>query len=568
MKNKILLFVLLCFLTLGICACTGTGTGTQDPDETPGSGTEQPGDGEIVVPEKFDTPYTDALKLDAYYSNKSFIEDGIGVVTLGNVTDGDTAIFKENGKSFTVRFNGVNTPESTYKLEPWGIKASNFVKGILNNAYKIVLQTDTLKTNRLDSTGKRYLAWVWYQADANSDFRLLNLEIIENCLSASKASGMMYADELLDADLLAQKLDVYIWNRDHIDPDYDYSDSGEYLTLKELRDTYDGTTDSHKKVIVRGVVARKIGKYSAYIQQQEDGVWHIGDVSLEVTACEENPEMPYVGENGNWFIGEVDTNQVAENGKPGQSLYNYYLENSNDAELLPEAEWYETLVKGEIDDSINYPYILQDGEYYGVYLYGGFSGIASRLTIGYEVKVVGNIGTYYGALQITGVTSDGIKVLSPLVDGVYQKVEPHIYEVSDITELTIDNVQMLGTLVELSNLTVYGGYNTASSDAYTIKCKDVNGNKINIRVDGNSAIHQDKEGEFIEVAAQTDTTGKKGYYTDGAINPDGYHVINCWQYFEGKTFEKVRGIVTVYDGEYGEAEIQIMLTLESDIELR
>lgn len=559
MKNKILLFVLLCFLTLGICACTGTGTDTDNNQGT---------NGEIVVPEKFETPYTDALKLDAYYNGKSFIEDGIGVVTLGNVTDGDTAIFKDNGTSITVRFNGVNTPESTYKLEPWGIKASKFTKNILENAYKIVLQTDTQKTNRLDSTGKRYLAWVWYQKDADSDFRLLNLEIIENCLSAGKASGMMYADQMLDADLQAQKLNVYIWNRDHIDPDYDYSETGEYLTLKELRDTYDGTTDSHKKVIVRGVVARKIGKYSAYIQQQEDGVWYIGGTSLGVTASEENPEMPYVGDNGNWFIGETDTNQVALNGKVGQSLYDYYLENSNDQELLPESEWYETLVKEEKDETINYPYILRDGEFYGVYLYGGFTGIASRLTIGYEVKVVGNIGTYFGALQITGVTSDGIKVLSPLVDGVYQKQEPHIYKISDVSELTIDNVQMLGTLVELSDLTVYGGYNTASSDAYTLKCEDRYGNKINIRVDGNSAIHQDKDGEFIEVAPQTSTTAKKGYYKDGAINPDGYHVINCWQYFSGMTFENIRGIVSVYDGEYGDAEIQIMLTLETDIELK
>ena len=513
------------------------------------------------------TPYTDSLKLTANYIGKNFSNDGIGEVVLASSTDGDTAIFKDNNRNITVRFNGVNTPESTYKLEPWGVAASKFTKGKLENAEKIVLQTDTLKTNRFDSTGERYLAWVWYLPKGGSEFRLLNLEIIENSFSASKASGMMYADVLLEADMAVQKQNIRIWNKDVQDPDYDYSDAGKYMTLKELRDNYDGYTDSHIKVVVRGVVARKIGPFSAYIQQQEDGVWHIGNQSFNITASEENPEMPEVGVNGNWWIGEIDTEIEAVDGEAGQTLYEYYQAVTEDSLELPEAEWYDSIVKDEIQPDLNVPYILQDGEWYGMYLYGGFDGISSRLTIGYEVKVEGNIGTYMGALQITGITSSDIKVLSPVVDAQYVKQEPHVYEVEDTSALAVDNAQMMGVLVKLSNLTVVGGYNTAGSDAFTIKCTDAFGNRINIRVDSNSAIKQDKVGELIEIAPSTATTAKKCYYEDGPLNNRGLHNINCWQYFEGKTITELYGIVTVYDGDYSEAEIQVMLTRTEDIVL-
>lgn len=582
--KRIINFLLLTVLSIGLVSCQQPGNDKHEHEFINGScecgeihdcdyylgkcvcGKLEPSTGPVDQ-DNIATPFTDQLKLTASYLGKSFVNDGIGEVTLANSTDGDTAIFKDNNRNITVRFNGVNTPESTYKLEPWGVAASKFTKGKLENAEKIVLQTDTLKTNRFDSTGERYLAWVWYLPKGGSEFRLLNLEIIEQSFSASKASGMMYADILLEADMEVQKQNIRIWNKDVKDPDYDYSDTGKYMTLKELRDNYDGYTDSHIKVVVRGVVARKIGPFSAYIQQQEDGVWHIGDQSFNITASEENPEMPEVGPNGNWWIGETDTEIAAVDGEAGQTLYEYYQAVTEDSLELPEAEWYDSIVKSEIQPDLEIPYILQDGEWYGMYLYGGFDGISSRLTIGYEVKVEGNIGTYMGALQITGITSSDIKVLSPIVDGQYVRQESHVYSIEDTSSLTIDNVQMMGTLVELSNLRVVSGYNTAGSDAFSLECEDAFGNIISIRVDAKSAIKQDKIGELIEIAPGTDKTAKKCYYEDGPLNPRGLHNINCWQFFKGKTFEKLYGIVTIYDGEYNEPIVQIMLTRTEDIVL-
>ena len=511
------------------------------------------------------TPYTDKTKLNAYYAGKSFLRDGIGEVTLVQCTDGDTVTFKEGSSSFVVRFNGVNTPESTYKLEPWGKAAAKFTANKLKNAYKIVLQADTMKTNRLDSTGKRYLSWVWYQADENSDFRLLNLELVEQSYSSSKASGMIYADAMQDADLEAQKANIRIYNSKVKDPDYDYSETGKYLTIKEIRDNAEEYSSSNIKVIVRGIVARKVGSYSAYIQQQEEGEWYIGNKALGVKASDENPEMPEVGENGNWWIGELDTKVKAENGTKGESLYDYYCNNILAGSEKPaEAEWYDSLVFEEAVATKNYPYIVQDGEWYGIYLYGGFSGQSSKLTIGYEVRVGGNFSLFAGSLQVTNVTPTSIEVLNR------EKVEPHQYDVQDITTLNLQNTQILNCLVEVHNLTVVDGYNTKSSDGFTLECVDERGNKINVRVDGNTTLHQTEEGEYKQVATATDTTGQKGYWTEGVLDVNGYGQVNCYEFFVGKTFKVLRGVVGVYDPSTedrpGTAQVQIMLTRVDDIE--
>ena len=34
----------------------------------------------------------------------------------------------KNGFTFTARYLGINTPESTYKVEPWGFAASKYTK--------------------------------------------------------------------------------------------------------------------------------------------------------------------------------------------------------------------------------------------------------------------------------------------------------------------------------------------------------------------------------------------------------------------------------------------------------
>lgn len=205
---------------------------------------------------------TDNLALTFSYENTDFLPDGVGEVSLVRCVDGDTAIFTENGESFSVRFLGIDTPESTAKFEPWGKAASDFTCDKLTNAETIVLQADP-SSDRLDSYGTRYLSWVWY------DGRLLNLELVE--LAYSKAKGdtnSLYGGLIFDINLDVQKTELKVWGE--TDPNYDYSLEGVQLTIEELVTNpadYYGT-----KVAISGIVTRTIGG-AAFIQNGEYGIY-------------------------------------------------------------------------------------------------------------------------------------------------------------------------------------------------------------------------------------------------------------------------------------------------------
>ncbi len=215
----------------------------------------------------YNTPVTDSIELTETYEGKNFLEDGIGEVTVQQYVDGDTTIFKCGNQAITIRYEGIDTPESTYKVEPWGFAASKHTKEALKNAKTIVLQTDNGKPGKdnVDTTGNRYLAWVWV------DGRLLNLELVELALANSKASDTTLSKEFTSALTPALQAKVRIYGEK--DPDYDYSTSYTDMSLKELHENY-GTTeailnskDVGKKVRVSGVITRMVGANSAYIQQ-------------------------------------------------------------------------------------------------------------------------------------------------------------------------------------------------------------------------------------------------------------------------------------------------------------
>lgn len=196
------------------------------------------------------------VKFDPNDTSKVYAE-----VTVKSYIDGDTTHFvpvgtpknwiKDEDGVLKARYNCVDTPESTGKVEPWGVAAKKYTNGHLKEAKSIIVQSDT-NTWNTDSTGGRYLVWVWYKADDASDYRLLNLELVQEGLAKLKsASNFSLVDVFQKANLQSMQLGLKLYNTKLKDPDFYYGDALP-ITLKELRLHIDSYKD--KKVSVEGLI--------------------------------------------------------------------------------------------------------------------------------------------------------------------------------------------------------------------------------------------------------------------------------------------------------------------------
>lgn len=213
------------------------------------------------------------------WKESSYLTDGTGIVTLKQSVDGDTAHFYAGSTNRVIegRFNGVDTPESTGIIEPWGKAAAKFTEETLLNAKTIILETERTdgQTGPQSDTTGRYLVWVWtstrpIEEEDGSQLRLLNLELVQNGYSPSKgASGSVYQDVFLDADAQAQKFKLHIWS-DEEDPNYYYGEA----QITNMQAVFsDPSKYLGAKVYVEGVITRTMGT-NAYMQEsfeQEDG---------------------------------------------------------------------------------------------------------------------------------------------------------------------------------------------------------------------------------------------------------------------------------------------------------
>ena len=221
------------------------------------------------------TPVTDSMKLNLDYQGKKFAHeeggtsDHIGKVTVKSYTDGDTTNFTEEGYNQTIklRYLGVNTPESTAKVEPWGKKASNFTKHVLETAYEVVLvnDPDSSAFEEFDGSGGRWLGFVWYRRSATEDFRCLNLEIVEQAYSINylfeDSEKCPYLKYFMKAEANAKKYKIRV----HGTPDPDWHDDEPVdASIRQIRDHYDeyGISEegsSGLPLIITGLVVGLIG---------------------------------------------------------------------------------------------------------------------------------------------------------------------------------------------------------------------------------------------------------------------------------------------------------------------
>ncbi len=222
MKKKFLSLLLL------FCVVIGSAFGfTACGDE---SGNTSSTDSTSTKPEPID--YAGQVRLDM---NSETLKQE---VTVENYIDGDTTHFKvptsivDTGL-LKARYLAVNTPESTGKLEEWGKKASNYTKNTLKSASSIILETNGTEWEK-DTTGERYLVWVWYKTAEMPEYRCLNIELLQQGLAVgSKAGSTRYGEICVAAINRASEMELHV-HSDEKDPDFFYGAAYE-IDLKELR---------------------------------------------------------------------------------------------------------------------------------------------------------------------------------------------------------------------------------------------------------------------------------------------------------------------------------------------
>ena len=370
--------------------------------------------------------------------------------TVKSYIDGDTTHFYVSDGSFPesyvkARYLGINTPESTGVVEPWGKKASNYTKTQLQKAENItngiILESDTA-TWDLDSTGERYLLWVWYKTEENGEYRNLNIEILQQGLAfGSGTTSNTYSEYTSAALYQATTLKLYVFNKKQKDPDYYYGDAIN-LSLKELKANQEKYADMLVKF--EAVIAKKDG-WTFYVEEYDaENDMYFG---MQVYAGAGCPIMDrFALGNRVSFVGTL---QYWENGGTYQVSnlqYDPLFENIPDGcrvlETGVESSYRETEIDRLLNGKINIDTYVErengDGE---------------------MEEVLETVEFDYGALALHSTIS--------------------------ATNLTVQSVYTTNS-------------DTASKGALTITCKDAQGRIIDIRT-ASKLVHTD--GQTIVVAS-------------------------------------------------------------------
>ncbi len=208
--------------------------------------------------------YVSQLKLDLNSTTAKFVN-----VTVKNYVDGDTTHFNVDGNVIPggvlkARYLAINTPESTGKIEPYGHKASRFTKEKLKSAVSIVIESDGA-TWEADSTGSRYLTWVWYKPSEGAEYRNLNVEILQEGLAIGSNTANNRYGEIAFSALNQAKAEKLNCHSGVADPEV-YAGDAIAVTLQELRCNI--TEYNNKKVAVEGIVARDSNN-GIYLESEE-----------------------------------------------------------------------------------------------------------------------------------------------------------------------------------------------------------------------------------------------------------------------------------------------------------
>ena len=218
-----------------------------------------------------------SVRLTLDYKGKDFYVDGIEQVDLLTPIDGDTAHFStSSGVTLKARFFGIDTPESTGKVQEWGVPASDFTKEKLkaakaNGTIVVSSPQDNYAKPSPDSTGSRYVSLVWINEtvkDAPLDqLYLLNLWIVQEGLSMKK-NVSTYPNFEASFDAAENQAKVYkkkMWSGER-DETFNYGEEGygDISLLDIKREVELSIADPTHKNIYDNQLVRFTGVVSSY----------------------------------------------------------------------------------------------------------------------------------------------------------------------------------------------------------------------------------------------------------------------------------------------------------------
>ena len=267
--SKLLIILIVLVMLVGCFAACGnqnSGNNDNDNDVNQNEGANQNGGGTTDGGNEIEfIDYASQVKFDKNSGRKW------AKVKVKSYIDGDTTHFTPiDGTQIgdldyvKARYLSINTPESTGIIEPWGKKASNYTKETLSKATSIIIESDNDKWNA-DSTGGRYLVWVWYKTAEMTEYRNLNLEILQQGLAfGSNAADNAYSEYTMGALNQAKQFKCYVFSKDK-DPDFYYG-GAQNVTLKELKLNY----EPYKDQLVRfeAVVVKRSGA-TVYLEEYD-----------------------------------------------------------------------------------------------------------------------------------------------------------------------------------------------------------------------------------------------------------------------------------------------------------
>ncbi|WP_010681236.1 thermonuclease family protein [Acetivibrio cellulolyticus] len=133
--------------------------------------------------------------------------------TVTRHVDGDTVYVKIAGKSYKMRMIGINCPEYTKEIEPYGKESSEYTKSQLLGK-TVYLETDVSNTDKYD----RLLRYIWLEIPTETSeheirTKMFNAQLVLNgyAHAGNYPPDVKYTDYLKKFQQEAKNKKVGIW---------------------------------------------------------------------------------------------------------------------------------------------------------------------------------------------------------------------------------------------------------------------------------------------------------------------------------------------------------------------